>query len=250
MIELAASHENVYSKNRLKKKYNNTIFFDEMNSKADVVYFEDTASSIVNDAWFQNRKEKGKDETRRIVRIAAKTIASELQSLTYSTDAYPLDEEISDLNLNKDWLPNHLRIFMETLVKDPLHQVSLGQALAHFMRPRFTIPPILFGLLVELDHVFGSKWVFNELDPLGLSMNYSEVILFKDSVLVNDDSKKFLKEVATSAFRLWSADNVDHNICSHSGLGSLHGMGMVISTAVVILRRRNPYHQRLSKTDR
>ena len=131
MIELAESHENVYSKdsfkNRLKKKYNNTIFFDEMNSKADVVYFEDTASSIVNDAWFQNRKEKGKDETRRIVRIAAKTIASELRSLTYSTDAYPLDEEISDLNLNKDWLPNHLRIFMETLVKDPLHQVSLGK---------------------------------------------------------------------------------------------------------------------------
>ena len=103
------------------------------------------------------------------------------------------------MNLNKDWLPDHLRIFMETLVKGQLHQVSLGQALAHSVRPRSTIRAILFGLLVELDHVFGSKWVLNEFDQLGLSMRYSEVIWFKYSVLVNDDLKKFLKEVATGA---------------------------------------------------
>ena len=54
MVELAESHENMYSKkwfrNRLKKKYNSTIFFVEVNGKAGVVCFEDTASSIVNDA--------------------------------------------------------------------------------------------------------------------------------------------------------------------------------------------------------
>ena len=91
MAELAESHENVYGKkwfkNHLKKKYSNTIFFAELNGKADVGCFEDTASFIVNDTWFQNRQEKGVDETRRIVRTAAKIIASELQSLTYSTDA-------------------------------------------------------------------------------------------------------------------------------------------------------------------
>ena len=161
MVELAESHENVYSKkwfkNRLKKKYSNTIFFAEVNGEADVVCFEDTASSIVNDAWFQNRQAKGEDETRCIVKTAAKIIASELRSLTYSTVAYPTEKVISDLNANKDWLPDHFRIFMETLVKDPLHQVSLGQALAHSMRPRSTIRPILFVLSVELDHVFGLK---------------------------------------------------------------------------------------------
>ena len=103
------------------------------------------------------------------------------------------------MNLNKDWLPDHLRIFMETLVKDQSHQVSLGQALAHSVRPRSTIRAILFGLLVELDHVFGSKWVLNEFDQLGLSMRYSEATWFKYSVPVNDDLKKFLKEVATGA---------------------------------------------------
>ena len=108
---------------------------------------------------------------------------------------------------------------METLVKDPLHQVSLGQALAHSMQPRSTIPPILFGLSVELDHVFGSKWVLNDLDWLGLSMSYSEITRFKYSVLVNYGLKKFLEEVATDAFSLWPADNADHDICSLNGLG-------------------------------
>ena len=56
-----------------------------------------------------------------------------------------------------------------------------------------------FGLLVELDHVFGSKWVLNEFDQFRLSMRYSEVIWFKYSVLENDDLKNVLKEVATGA---------------------------------------------------
>ena len=123
---------------------------------------------------------------------------------------------------------------METLVKDQLHQVSLGQDLAHSMRPRSVIPPIRFRLLVELDPLFGSKWLLNELDWLRLSMSYSEVTRFKHSALVNDDSKKFLIEVATGTFSLLKADNVDHNICSLNGLGSLHGMGMVISTTVLL----------------
>ena len=150
-----------------------------------------------------------------------KIIASELRFPMYSTDAYTTDEETSDLNVNKDWISEHLRMFMDTLVKDPLHQVSLGEALAHTMQPRYIISPILFGLSFELDKVFCSRWV-NELDQLGLSMSYSEVTWFKHSVLVNDDSKKFLKGVATDTFSLWSADNVDHNICSLNGLGSLY----------------------------
>ena len=116
------------------------------------------------------------------------------------------------MNLNRDWLSDHLRIFMEILVNDPLYQVNLGQALAHSMRPRSTIPPILLGLSAGLNHGFGSNWVSNELDWLGLSMSYPEITWFKHFVLVNDDSKKFLKEVAMGAFSLWSVDNFDQNL--------------------------------------
>ena len=80
IVELADSYENVYRKkwfkNHLEKKYSNTIIFAEVNGKIDVVCLEYTASSIVNDAWFQNRQEKWEDETRHIVRTAAKIIAA------------------------------------------------------------------------------------------------------------------------------------------------------------------------------
>lgn len=48
--------------------------------------------------------------------------------------------------------------------------------------------------------MFGSKWVLSELDRLGISVSYSEVTRFKHTVLVNDESIKFLKEVAMGAF--------------------------------------------------
>ena len=131
---------------------------------------------------------------------------------------------------------------MEILVNDPLYQVSLGQALAHSMRPRSTIPPILLGLSAGLNHGFGSNWVLNELDWLGLSMSYPEITWFKHFVLVNDDSKKFLKEVAMGAFSLWSVDNFDQNLVQELlvHLGSLYGMGMVRSTTGATLLCRSP----------
>ena len=54
--------------------------------------------------------------------------------------------------------------------------------------------------------------MLNELDWLGLSMSYPEITWFKHSLLVNDDSKKILKEVAMGAFSLWSVDNFDQNL--------------------------------------
>ena len=54
IVKLVDSYENVYRKkwfkNRLEKKYSNTIIFAEVNGKTDVVCLEDTVSSIVNDA--------------------------------------------------------------------------------------------------------------------------------------------------------------------------------------------------------
>ena len=64
---------------------------------------------------------------------------------------------------------------METLIKDPLKQASIGQSIAHAIKPRSSLPPIPFGLAVEMDHVFGSKWLQNELSNLGYSCSSDDV---------------------------------------------------------------------------
>lgn len=50
-------------------------------------------------------------------------------------------------------------------------------------RPRSVITPTLFGVGVEMDHVFGSKWLINELSHLGFSISYDEVTKYKQSVI-------------------------------------------------------------------
>ena len=68
---------------------------------------------------------------------------------------------------NKDWLAPSLRLFMEHLISTPLQQATIGQTITHAVKPKSSIPPILFGCAVEMDHVFGSRWLLTELTRYG-----------------------------------------------------------------------------------
>ena len=46
---------------------------------------------------------------------------------------------------------------METLVKKELKQINLGQALVNAVKPRLSLFPIMLGLGIEVEKVFGSK---------------------------------------------------------------------------------------------
>ena len=76
-----------------------------------------------------------------------------------------------------------------------------------------------------MDHVFGSKWLINELARLGFSITYDEVVRYKFRV-------KPLTEYPPDTFTQWAADNVDHNVATLDGQGTFHGIGILaISTA-------------------
>ena len=46
----------------------------------------------------------------------------------------------------------------------------------------------------------------------------------------NENINDVLQTIAAGSFSQWSADNVDHNVKTIDGKGSLHGMGIVLST--------------------
>ena len=54
-------------------------------------------------------------------------------------------------------------------------------------RPRSVIPPIPIGVGIEMDHIFGSKWLINKLSLLGFSVSYDEVNRYKQSVIENNN---------------------------------------------------------------
>ena len=94
-------------------------------------------------------------------------------------------------------------------------------------RPRSVIPPLLFGLGVEMDHVFGSKWLINELSRLGFSISYDEVTRYKQSVVKNETIEDLQPECFPCSTTHWVADNVGHKIATLDGRGTFHGMGII-----------------------
>lgn len=118
---------------------------------------------------------------------------------------------------------------MQCIYKNTLKQCSIGQALVSATRPRSSVPPILFGLGVDVDHVFGSRWLIDQLNKLRFCVSVDEVTRYKQFAMENDSYDKEVSKLAES-FTQWSADNVDHNVRTLDGKGSLHGMGIILST--------------------
>ncbi|KAG1655293.1 hypothetical protein GQR58_024613 [Nymphon striatum] len=157
-----ANGEDMYSVKRLKQKllerYQDYIYFAEIGGRSNVVCFRRMVDYILNETWYEERNQNKEREAEKIILTAAKLIMAEIREIKYDSSVYPKDEEIH--NQNEQWrLPNGLKTFLGVLVKSVLKQQSIGQSIVFAARPRSVIPPIMFGLGVELDHVFGSKWL-------------------------------------------------------------------------------------------
>ena len=124
-------------------------------------------------------------------------------------------------------MPCHLQTLMKTIVLSELKQNSIGQCIVQGAKPRSIIALTLFGLGIELDHLFGSKWLINELSMLGFSITYDEVKRYKQSVIQSESLENLLTEYPQGTFTQWVVDNVDHNVATLNGEGTFHGMGII-----------------------
>ena len=200
----------------------------------DVVCFHNMANYILNEKWYVDQKTDSTKDAYRIINAAAKLIREELRAGTYSSVEYPSDCEIKDIEKAKEFMPPTLKTLMASLIpSSQIKQVSIGQAVMQAMRPKTVMAPIMLGLGVEMDHVFGSKWLIDKLHKLRFSISYDEVILFKQSV-VQEDSETLMPPT-DQTFTQWASDNADHNICTLTRKGTFHGMGIIATYS-----RRNP----------
>ena len=55
------------------------------------------------------------------------------------------------------------------------------------------MPPALFNLAVELDHVFGLRWLISQLHKLGFCESFDEVLKFKQVVVTNESMDDLLQ---------------------------------------------------------
>lgn len=113
--------------------------------------------------------------------------------MQYDTTYYPA---LNDMKLEEEILekciPYSLTLFINTIVKSKIKQTTIATT-------------------IEIDHVFGSKWLINQLARLGLSLSADELTRFKQSVLAED---RLIENNCPplQGFMSWVADNVDHNV--------------------------------------
>ena len=94
--------------------------------------------------------------------------------------------------------------------------------------PRSVMPPMLFALVVESDHMFASRWLNTQLFNLGFVESYNEVVRFKQGMVMTEDIDDILQSRASEdSFITFVGDNIDHNIATLDGKGTFHGMGVI-----------------------
>ena len=89
---------------------------------------------------------------------------------------------------------------------------------------RSVLAPILFGIGVDLDHLYRS-YLTTHLAKFGFSISSDEVVRSKQSVMQSDDCNPNLQPFP-ACFTQWVADNVDQNVVTMDGLDTFHEMGL------------------------
>jgi len=80
-------------------------------------------------------------------------------------------------------------------------------------------------LLSHLPFVTGSQYVLKLLHRLGLSVSYDEVVRFKQCVTQCDSVDP--QQSYPECFTQYVTDNIDHDVCTLDGNGTLHAMGII-----------------------
>ena len=124
-----------------------------------------------------------KDEADRILSMAAKIILNDIRTTEFDCEWYPTTDTIQSTEKSLEWIPPKLQLFLQGICKNLLKQSSIGQAIVSAARPQSCIAPKLFGHGVDVDHVFGSRWLIDHLNELGFCISMNEVIRYKQSVI-------------------------------------------------------------------
>ena len=122
-------------------------------------------------------------------------------------DVYPSPNELQNMDYLNSWVPPTLKNLLGILIPNELKRVSIAHAIISASR-RSLSSPLLFGVGVQLDHSFGSKWLNNHLSRLGFSATYDEVWSYKKAAM---ETVNIIPGIPSGSFVQWSADNVDHN---------------------------------------
>jgi hypothetical protein len=171
-------------KNKLQDRYGEHMFFAEVKGRRNVLCFKDMVSHVLSDKWLSERDDNKESKVQKIIQQAARLIAAQLRDMTYDMDYYP--------DCDQPWLggenliPSLLHLFLSQLVRNPLKQAGIAQAIIQAARPRSCIMPIIFALAIEIHQKHGAAELVKVLSRFGFCMSLDEVHRFHQAVMVSN----------------------------------------------------------------
>lgn len=137
------SGESVYSvkyfKDLLENRYGSHIYFASRPGRDDVVGFTKFCELLLHDKFFSDRNEGEGSEAERLVQKAAGLIMAEIREMESDRSVYPTQDDITCES--SKFIPPLLLLFLKRLIRIPLKQSSIGQALVQAARPQGGLMP-------------------------------------------------------------------------------------------------------------
>ena len=183
MIELSEGtdcYHRAYLKTKLMQNYKDHIYFIQSQGRNDIIGFKQMSKFFMEE--FMKMKERTPVD---MIRAAAKIIKSDIREMPIDKTFYPSLIEIRNLDYQAEWVPDSLQLLLGQLFTSKLKQISIGQTIIQASRPRSSIAPIPFGIGVNLDKSFATRWFVDHLAKFGFSVSSAEVKLFKESAIAS-----------------------------------------------------------------
>lgn len=237
--EEAGAYSVVYMKKKVLEHFNNDIVIACVDGKADVITHKAKASVILREFFESTEMANEEEQKFRMIRAVAKILQSEIKQMLASKDTYVINDDLSSVESENDYLPDTLRCLLDELFVGCNRNVktaSIGQCIVQAVRPRALICPLQLSLAVQMDHHFSSRFLLDTLYKLGFCSSYSEVQMFKRCAATSHDDG--LGSISNNHVVQYVADNVDHDICTLDGRFTFHGMGMLAAVTPCLPSRR------------
>ncbi|KAJ8049891.1 hypothetical protein HOLleu_02834 [Holothuria leucospilota] len=216
-----------YMRQKLEQHLGDSVVIADINGRPDVVTIRTKAAKILQ--TFHDTPSTDENQLKQqIVNAAADLVCNEIKCIQTSKETYPDSNKLSSLEDNLDYVPGLLRTFLDRVLtgktKD-LKVATLGQCIVQMTRPRIVLAPIPLGLGVQMHHQYGSRFLIDSLNNHGLCVSYSEVLNFESSAACF----KGTGNPVAGHFGQYIPDNVDHNLRTLDGRGTVHAMGIIMT---------------------
>ena len=169
-----------FLKRKLIERFEDHVFFAHQPGRPNIICFKDYVWFIMSEF-----KKIQSQTSLDIITAAAKMIKNDIRVMPCDKKKYPDISRMQDIKHAMTWIPESLTTFFSHLVSSPLKQASIGQVIIQNSRPRSITASIPFGIGVDIDKSFATKWLVDYLSQFGFSIYSDEVKLFKQLAITS-----------------------------------------------------------------